>query len=544
MAVLGIRSCRRFVLLALAVVAILTVPPGATAATGDATEFARDIAPGAAPTSITSGPDGNLWFTEAGADRIGRVTPTGVVTEFSIGISTGAQPVGITSGPDGNVWFTEFAGNRIGRITPSGVVTEFSAGIHGTGLHGITAGADGNLWFTESGPTQNAIGRITPDGVVTEFVYDLGAATQPLGIASGLDGTIWFVEGTGNRIVQLSTSGAVLQTIAALTPSAGLTGIAVSRDGSIWFTETAASRIGRTSVDGAVTEAPIAGPNQAPTTITAGSDGALWVAEHGPTGRGSSLLRVSTTGAMVEFGNGISSGAGVAGVAAGPDGNVWFTERQGDRVGRLLSGVVPSSAAAPTLVGTIELGSTLTATTGTWTFLPTLLQHSWQRCTTAGATDCTTVAGQTRATYVLTSADQATYLRALVTASNLNGAGTATATATTSQVPTSLFTITKPKVRYLARSVVLTSVITVSWGGQIVQRASSYAGTRMTRRCRVARLSPAADAYALRCRLLGPARNLLRARALRLTIATSFTATGGPTVTTTQPLTIPKRRRP
>ena len=52
---------------------------------------------------IVLGPDGNLWFTEQTADRIGRITPAGVVTEFTVPASRGRT--GITVGPDGNIWF-------------------------------------------------------------------------------------------------------------------------------------------------------------------------------------------------------------------------------------------------------------------------------------------------------------------------------------------------------------------------------------------------------------------------------------------------------
>ena len=48
----------------------------------------------------------------------GAVDPVGQVTEFSVGISPLAVPRGITAGPDGNLWFTEATGNRIGRIGP------------------------------------------------------------------------------------------------------------------------------------------------------------------------------------------------------------------------------------------------------------------------------------------------------------------------------------------------------------------------------------------------------------------------------------------
>ena len=43
--------------------------------------------------------------------------PSGTITEFTIP-TTSSIPEGITAGPDGNLWFTENGGNKIGRITP------------------------------------------------------------------------------------------------------------------------------------------------------------------------------------------------------------------------------------------------------------------------------------------------------------------------------------------------------------------------------------------------------------------------------------------
>jgi hypothetical protein len=161
---------------------------------------------------ITTGSDGNLWFTEqigSTVSKIGRITTAGVVTgEFPI--SGGSQPGGITAGPDGNLWFTEADptyGNKIGRITPSGVVTEFSAGITaGSWPETIATGLDGNLWFTEYGASYgNKIGRITPSGVVTEFPVTAGS--QPTDITAGPDGNIWFTETNvtyGNKIGHVS----------------------------------------------------------------------------------------------------------------------------------------------------------------------------------------------------------------------------------------------------------------------------------------------------------------------------------------------------
>ena len=57
----------------------------------------RSRPPGPARHVIAAGPDGNLWFTEHGKNKIGRITPAGVFTEFPIP-TAGASPEGITAG--------------------------------------------------------------------------------------------------------------------------------------------------------------------------------------------------------------------------------------------------------------------------------------------------------------------------------------------------------------------------------------------------------------------------------------------------------------
>lgn len=82
----------------------------------------------------------------------------GTVTEYKIS-TFNSEPVGITSGPDGNIWFTESYGNNIGTITTNGQITEYALPHAESEPENITAGPDSNLWFTEY--TGNKIGRIT-----------------------------------------------------------------------------------------------------------------------------------------------------------------------------------------------------------------------------------------------------------------------------------------------------------------------------------------------------------------------------------------------
>src|SRR5579859_607283 len=64
---------------------IPTIPPGVV------TEFPITT-PNGFPAYITSA-GGNLWFTEASANQIGRITTAGVVTEFSAGAATGPYDI-------------------------------------------------------------------------------------------------------------------------------------------------------------------------------------------------------------------------------------------------------------------------------------------------------------------------------------------------------------------------------------------------------------------------------------------------------------------
>jgi serine/threonine protein kinase len=50
--------------------------------------------------------------------------PAGIITEFSVPTPK-SVPATITTGPDGNLWFTEVLNSKIGRITPGGQITEF-----------------------------------------------------------------------------------------------------------------------------------------------------------------------------------------------------------------------------------------------------------------------------------------------------------------------------------------------------------------------------------------------------------------------------------
>jgi streptogramin lyase len=170
---------------------------GRLTTSGQLTEYATGLPARAGLADIVAGPDGAMWLTVSGIDRIVRIAlGTHAVSEFGMGMTPGAEPDSIALGPDGALWFTEQHARQIGRITTSGVVTEFPVP-SGAKPRDITAGPDGALWFTED--LRAGIGRITTGGAVTEY-GGVSGGSEPSCIVAGPDGNLWFTEYRSNRI--------------------------------------------------------------------------------------------------------------------------------------------------------------------------------------------------------------------------------------------------------------------------------------------------------------------------------------------------------
>ena len=269
-----------------------------------------------AAQDITTGPDGALWFTDTGANAIGRMTLDGTATEFPIP-TPATLPQGLAAGPDGRIWFAEYEGAQIGAVTTTGVITEYPlpgglldsqqvvsgpngdvwflaenrVGFLSTGGVGmlvgtlptaqtsITVGPDGNLWT--GGPY--GVSRTTPDG--TTMTFSLTGDVEPLvqWIARGPDGNLWFtIGGLPQGIGRVTPDGTA--TTFTLLPNQTfrtLHAIVSAPDGNLWFTEpktgatsdSNAAAIGRIAPDGTISELTFDGD---PYGLTVGPDGNLW----------------------------------------------------------------------------------------------------------------------------------------------------------------------------------------------------------------------------------------------------------------------------
>jgi len=308
-------------------------------------EFAIPTA-SSTPQAIAAGPDGNLWFTEYGGVKIGKITPAGVFTEYG---PLSGQPDGITSGPDGNLWFADSGGNKIGKITPAGVITEFALPTAFSSPGSIAVGPDGNLWFTEG--NANKIGRITTAGAITEYA-DPTAASLPVGITAGPDGNLWFTELNTGKIGRITTAGVITE-FATPSPSGWPRGITSGPDGNLWYAVDQGNKIGKITTAGVVTEyalptgTPYTNSNQ-PNSIIVGPDGNLWFTE----GNGNKIGMITTAGVITEYAV-PTAASWPMGIATGSDGRIWFLENSGNKVGAVgpVSTTGVSSSITPSTTG-------------------------------------------------------------------------------------------------------------------------------------------------------------------------------------------------
>jgi virginiamycin B lyase len=306
----------------------LCAPPAGIA---DLVEFSVPT-PGSKPLGIAAGPDCAVWFTESAGNKIGRLTASGNLTEFTVPTAS-SGPSRIVLGPDGAMWFSESDANKIGRVTTSGVFTEFPVPTPGSFPLGITTGPDNNIWFTEQ--VAHKIGRVTPAGMFTEFlVPPLGSIPSfPRSIVAGADGNLWFSELFTGRVGRVTTTGAV--TMFTVEPSccASLGEITAGPDGNVWVTEQTDNTIVRVTPAGTMSYFALGhageggGGNAVVFGIAPGADGALWFTTS------SSFGRITTSGAISEFPLPIPSASPQI-IAAGPDGGVWWTEMQANKIAR------------------------------------------------------------------------------------------------------------------------------------------------------------------------------------------------------------------
>lgn len=262
-----------------------------------------------APTGIAAGPDGNMWFTERLANKVGKITPTGSVASYQLPAES--EPEQITSGSDGNVWFTENA-HRVGKIAPSGTLTEYAT----SGARestGIVTGQNGWVWYSEwFNHTVVSIDTSGNHEATDTFPVNSG----PTELAAGPDGNIWVVLSLSHKIGRVNGTGGSAVTEFTLPAGSVPVDIVAGPEKSMWFTNSGTKKIGKITMAGVVTEYPLPEEGGTPSSIAEGPEGDLWF-----TTGGEQVGRITASGEVSEY----HEHPKAIEIAPSPDGNMWFS---------------------------------------------------------------------------------------------------------------------------------------------------------------------------------------------------------------------------
>ena len=332
------------------------------------------------PNGITVDALGRVWFVEQNTSELAVFYPASHnFTEYQLPV---VDPItwSLTSTADGNIWVTDANSSEIIRFdSGSSHFTQYRLNPNSFPMQ-VVRGPDGAVWFSEL--YGHRIGRIQPDnGLVTEYPSP-NNDTAPLGIAFDLNGTLWismvsFNESVPSTLATLDPGKGVYHYFEMPTPISQPAGIAIDKSGKVWFAEHGPSLLGRYDpATGQLNEMATSRKSGAATTLpywlVEDAAGDIWFNEHYANRIACldpgklTLTEYDIPSRVPSYGN-ISNALTIA---AGPSGNLWFTELTASRVGLVNASVVPDISVAGLVSLDVSSSSTLRfnlTATGTYT---------------------------------------------------------------------------------------------------------------------------------------------------------------------------------
>ncbi len=237
--------------------------------------------PNRMPWSAVEDKNGMFWIPYYGAaNRIGRLNPgTGSVDEFRVPNDSTAAIHSAVPAPDGSVWLTEQGANKLGRWDPlTTKITEYQDQ-YLPGKDGVTAGGDKHTLRVDTQGRVWATGRPMTlfDPKTGKFTRISGVPTA-YGLALDKDGNCWFAEYTQDGQIG-KIDGKTLKVTKWKLPTADARPrrIQIGADGTVWFAEFKAGAIGRfdPKTQG-FREFPLPGPEATPYALGIDLAGAVW----------------------------------------------------------------------------------------------------------------------------------------------------------------------------------------------------------------------------------------------------------------------------
>lgn len=306
--------------------ALAAVSPASAASVGELKVPIREFdlpTPQSHPHDPALAPDGSLWYTGQGANKLGRLDPkTGEIREYPLK-TEGSGPHGLVADAQGNIWFTAASKGYVGKLDPkTGSVTEYKMpDRRASDPHTPVFDQQGVLWFTVQGG--NFVGRLDPRTGEVKLKEVPTPFAAPYGIVVSSTGVPYFCEFGTNKLASIHPKTMEI-TEYRLPAGAHPRRLAITQDDVIYYTDYARGYLGRFDTKTGKQEewASPGGPESRPYAVAITSDGTVWYSESGVTPN--TLVRFDpTTHAFAR--EPIPSGGGVVrNMVATPTGNLYL----------------------------------------------------------------------------------------------------------------------------------------------------------------------------------------------------------------------------
>jgi streptogramin lyase len=284
-------------------------------------------------TGIAIGADGTVWVGED--DGIARLSSPGAVVQVRRAddcYSCYGAEIGIAAG---TAW--QNGSDRALRFDGNGL-HDYDARHSNCGSRAF--GATATAVFTSS-PSERGLHRIDPNGNDTLLLRDAGwiqqaAAARDGSLWLGISKTEWCASSPAVSLARYAKDGSLQYvSVPGLSKYTGLAAFTVAPDGSLLFIAAPAGPshqdpgsafVVRVLLDGTLSE--VAKVTQMGAYygvvggIAAAPDGTIWYTEPSA----NRIAHIGADGKTTEFRDGIPAGARPGAIAAGHDGSVWFTD--------------------------------------------------------------------------------------------------------------------------------------------------------------------------------------------------------------------------
>ncbi|QJU52379.1 hypothetical protein SCB71_03075 [Herbiconiux sp. KACC 21604] len=161
-----------------------------------------------APATLVEAIDGSIWFGDPSAERLVRVDATGTLSSYPE--PTGSFVLDMVAAPDGRLWYTRTGTDRVGVVDPvTGTFDDL--GVDDSAGAAIVVGTSGSLWVNGD----NQFTEIALDGTITAHPLTAPGSGDilPIDLAGGdragdADSEVYFVS-SAYGFGTLDASGAV-----------------------------------------------------------------------------------------------------------------------------------------------------------------------------------------------------------------------------------------------------------------------------------------------------------------------------------------------